>query len=220
MGALDAGFARRRREVNKVRIREIGRRFGLATRETSLLVLELVDDYVRNEIEPPPSLRAAYDRLAATMRKNRAQSDAARLAQVVRRFEARVAWWNRELPEGRAAEAAADRQASPAPAQSAKCSNRASARNEASADGLRAGADGDCRRRFVRASRRGEHPPEREKKDSRRDASSVEHLDRTEACNGQLGVAKAPARDGAEKWHARVPRRAARERDERRLLPR
>ena len=85
--------------VNQARIREIGRRFGLATRETALLVLEQVDDYVRNEIEPPASLRAAYDRLAATTKKNRAQSDAARLAQVVRRFEARVAWWNRPFPK-------------------------------------------------------------------------------------------------------------------------
>jgi Ca-activated chloride channel family protein len=85
--------------VNKARIREIGRRFALATRETSLLVLEQVDDYVRHEIEPPPSLRAAYDRLAATTKKNRAQSDAARLAQVVRRFEARVVWWNRKFPK-------------------------------------------------------------------------------------------------------------------------
>ncbi|MEO8186907.1 MAG: VIT domain-containing protein, partial [Burkholderiaceae bacterium] len=85
--------------VNKNRIREIGRRFSIATRETSLLVLELVDDYVRNEIEPPASLRAAYDKLASTMKRNRAQSDAARLAQVVRRFEARVAWWNRKFPK-------------------------------------------------------------------------------------------------------------------------
>ncbi len=44
--------------TNKVRIREIGKRFGLATRETSLLVLEQVDDYVRNDIEPPAELRA------------------------------------------------------------------------------------------------------------------------------------------------------------------
>jgi Ca-activated chloride channel family protein len=85
--------------LNKARIREIGKRFALPTRETSLLVLELVDDYVRHEIEPPVSLRAAYDRLAATTKKSRAQSDAARLAQVVRRFEARVAWWNRPFPK-------------------------------------------------------------------------------------------------------------------------
>jgi tetratricopeptide (TPR) repeat protein len=85
--------------VTRTRMREIGRRFALATRETSLLVLELVDDYVRHDIEPPPSLRAAYDRLAATMKRNRAQTDAARLAQVVRRFETRVAWWTREFPK-------------------------------------------------------------------------------------------------------------------------
>jgi hypothetical protein len=85
--------------TNKVRIREIGKRFGLATRETSLIVLELVDDYVRHEIEPPAELRAAYDRAAATIGKRRVDGDAARLAQVVRRFEARVAWWNRDFPK-------------------------------------------------------------------------------------------------------------------------
>ena len=88
--------------ANKVRIRELGRRFGLATRETSLLVLERLDDYVRNEIEPPhPALREAYDKLAATSRRNRASSDAAHLAEVVRRFEARSAWLEPGVPEGR-----------------------------------------------------------------------------------------------------------------------
>ena len=86
--------------TNKVRIREIGKRFGIATRETSLLVLEQVEDYVRNDIEPPAELRVAYDRIAATVAKRRAESDAQRLAQVVRRFEARVAWWNRDFPKG------------------------------------------------------------------------------------------------------------------------
>ncbi len=85
--------------TNKVRIRQLGQRFGIATRETSLLVLERVDDYVRHEIEPPPALRDAYDRLAATTQKSRAQTDAARLAQVAQRFEARVSWWNRDFPK-------------------------------------------------------------------------------------------------------------------------
>ena len=85
--------------TNKVRIRELGRRFALATRETSLIVLEQIDDYVRNEIEPPPELRAEYDRLAATATRRRGDSDAARLAQLVRRFETRVAWWGREFPK-------------------------------------------------------------------------------------------------------------------------
>jgi tetratricopeptide (TPR) repeat protein len=55
---------------------------------------------VRHEIEPPADLRAAYDRATATIGKRRVDGDAARLAQVVRRFEARVAWWNRDFPKG------------------------------------------------------------------------------------------------------------------------
>ena len=85
--------------TNTVRIREIGRRFALATRETSLIVLEQVDDYVRHEIEPPAELRAEYDRLAATATKRRGDDDAARLTQLVRRFEARAAWWSRDFPK-------------------------------------------------------------------------------------------------------------------------
>ena len=86
--------------TNKARIREIGKRFGLATRETSLLVLEQVDDYVRQEIEPPAELRAAYDRAVASNGRRRAESDGARMAELVRRFEAHVAWWNRDFPKG------------------------------------------------------------------------------------------------------------------------
>ena len=89
-----------RARLNQVRIREIGTRFGLATRETSLLVLELASDYVRHEIEPPAELRDAYERLLAGAAKRRTESDAARLAQVVRRFEERAAWWSRDFPKG------------------------------------------------------------------------------------------------------------------------
>jgi Ca-activated chloride channel homolog len=96
--------------TNKARIREIGKRFGLATRETSLLVLEQLGDYVRQEIEPPAELRAAYARAVASASQGRAQSDAARLAQVISRFDARIAWWQRDFPKG-------DR---PAPLQIAK----------------------------------------------------------------------------------------------------
>ncbi|MEO6363821.1 MAG: VIT domain-containing protein, partial [Caldimonas sp.] len=86
--------------TNRVRIREIGRQFGLATRETSLIVLELVSDYARHEIDPPAELRAAYEQLRATAARQKSQGDAARLAQVVRRFEERAAWWRRDFPKG------------------------------------------------------------------------------------------------------------------------
>ncbi|HEX7440214.1 MAG TPA: DUF2135 domain-containing protein, partial [Caldimonas sp.] len=49
--------------------------------------------------EPPPALGEAYQRLAAHAQRAKRSSDAARLAQVVRRFESRVAWWNTEFPK-------------------------------------------------------------------------------------------------------------------------
>ena len=95
--------------LHKVRIRELGKRFGLATRETSLLVLERIDDYVRHEIEPPPALREAYERMAATMQKTTraerrgpAGAGGAALRGARRLVEPRV-------PEG-GADAAGDRQ--------------------------------------------------------------------------------------------------------------
>ncbi len=85
--------------ANRERIRAIGQRFGLATRATSLIVLEQVADYARNAIEPPSELRPAYAQLVAQATKQRAASESARIEQVVRRFEARSAWWEREFPK-------------------------------------------------------------------------------------------------------------------------
>ena len=180
--------------VNKARIREIGRRFALATRETSLLVLEQVDDYVRNEIEPPPSLRAAYDRLAATTKKNRAQSDAARLAQVVRRFEARVAWWNRTFPKDEPAKLL----------QIAKSQAGALGRNAGIARQRRADAPRDASMPLpmtappASAGRLAAAPAEREEERRSPWIGRAEHLDRAEACSVKLGMAEAPASDRAE----------------------
>jgi Ca-activated chloride channel homolog len=131
--------------TNKFRIRELGKRFGLATHETSLIVLEQVEDYVRNQIEPPAELRAAYDRIAAGTSQRRLESDAARLAQVARRFEQRVSWWNRDFPKG---DRPAPLQIAKAEAQSAvgalSTPTEASARRERS-DTLREAAKDDAR---------------------------------------------------------------------------
>jgi Ca-activated chloride channel family protein len=75
----------------------IGRRFSIPTRETSLIVLEQVSDYVRYDIEPPEALAAEYRDLKA---KNLARLDALRSKQfetVVRRYENRKAWWDKDF---------------------------------------------------------------------------------------------------------------------------
>ena len=203
--------------IHRQAIREIGRRFGLATPETSLIVLERVDDYVRNDIEPPPALREAYDRLASTLQKDRARSDAARLAEVVRRFEARVAWWNRDFPKDDAAQAGArDRQErKPRCRRVARCTARAPDRG--CADQRRAAA----RRRAAppaapapmlgRRQLRG--PGEPERRPAKKDAGAIgehdQHLDRPEAGIGECRVDETPGRGRPCGAPGHLSRRAA-----------
>lgn len=52
-----------RYEQHKEEISQLSRQFGIVTRNTSLIVLETVHDYVRYDIAPPAELREEYDRL-------------------------------------------------------------------------------------------------------------------------------------------------------------
>jgi tetratricopeptide (TPR) repeat protein len=47
--------------TNKQDIESLGKRYGIVTRNTSLIVLETVNDYIQYGIEPPAELRAQYD---------------------------------------------------------------------------------------------------------------------------------------------------------------
>jgi Ca-activated chloride channel homolog len=96
--ALWAGFRLRRLdadfELHRAEIGRIGRRFGIPTRETSLIVLEQLQDYVRYEIEPPAELMAQYRHYRSEADGRRAGERSKHIAQVVRMFEQRKAWWN------------------------------------------------------------------------------------------------------------------------------
>ncbi|MGY0041241.1 hypothetical protein [Pedobacter sp. NJ-S-72] len=82
-------------EQNKEKISELGKQFGLVTRNTSLLVLESVDDYIRYGIEPPDELRAEYNRgtkgriSEKEERKNGLMKEAIAMAAELK------IWWNK-----------------------------------------------------------------------------------------------------------------------------
>lgn len=54
---------------NEKKILELSKRFNIVTRNTSLLVLDRISDYVTHEIVPPAELRVQYDSLMAIMKK-------------------------------------------------------------------------------------------------------------------------------------------------------
>ncbi|NHZ94408.1 VIT domain-containing protein [Massilia sp. CCM 8734] len=81
-------------ELHRSEIGRIGRRFGIPTRETSLIVLDRLEDYVRYEIEPPQDKRDAWRKLKDQRGGERSAARVKHLDQVVRNFESRTAWWN------------------------------------------------------------------------------------------------------------------------------
>ena len=85
-------------ELNRGQIRRLGREFGLATRETSLIVLERVEDYARYEIDPPKELAESYGSLRAQASRQRDADRHAHLERIVKRFQDKQAWWDRVFP--------------------------------------------------------------------------------------------------------------------------
>ncbi|WP_166880085.1 VIT domain-containing protein [Massilia mucilaginosa] len=85
-------------ELHRSEIGRIGRRFGVPTRETSLIVLDRLEDYVRYEIEPPQDYLDAWRKLRDLRGGERSTARVKHLEQVVRNFERRTAWWNTAFP--------------------------------------------------------------------------------------------------------------------------
>lgn len=85
--------------LNRAEIRRLGLEFGLTSRETSLIVLDRVEDYVRNEITPPAELRAEYDRQRANLHLRATDDRKRQLERVVQMLKDKTAWWERDFPK-------------------------------------------------------------------------------------------------------------------------
>ena len=86
---------------NREDIRRTSQEFRIVTEDTSLIVLELLNDYIRYGIEPPAELRDEWLKhrraTETTFNKNRDQQ----IERVVRMHNKRVAWWEKKFPKDR-----------------------------------------------------------------------------------------------------------------------
>lgn len=90
--------------LHRTKIRELGQRYGLATAETSLIVLESLDDYVRHDIVPPAPLRDAFLALRGKLATDADQARREHLDRMAAEFAERRAWWDTDF-RARAAKA-------------------------------------------------------------------------------------------------------------------
>ncbi|MEK6771624.1 MAG: VIT domain-containing protein [Pseudomonadota bacterium] len=88
------------RRLHRGEIRRVGQAFRIPSPETSLIVLDRVEDYVQYNISPPEELKAEYERLQAQGMQARQRERAAHLENVVARFQDVQAWWNRAFSQG------------------------------------------------------------------------------------------------------------------------
>jgi hypothetical protein len=107
-----AGYRLRELEAeplrNRTQMRLLGQRYGIATRETSLIVLETYDDYVRYDIAPPAEWLAQFEQQRRDTQANKAAERARHLDEVVAQFAEKQAWWEtdwaRQYKENKARE--------------------------------------------------------------------------------------------------------------------
>ncbi|MBK8727612.1 MAG: carboxypeptidase regulatory-like domain-containing protein [Holophagaceae bacterium] len=84
-------------EKHREEILRLGRDHNLVTEETSLIVLEALEDYLRFRIEPPQELRAAYDQALRAEAQTKAQARSAQVDQLLHRFQELRDWWKQEF---------------------------------------------------------------------------------------------------------------------------
>lgn len=80
-------------EKNKEEITALGKKYSVITRNTSLIVLDAVEDYVRYDIEPPAELMETYTKLVADKRSVADKKEKDVLAEAKTYFDELQSWW-------------------------------------------------------------------------------------------------------------------------------
>ncbi|MBC5766808.1 VIT domain-containing protein [Ramlibacter albus] len=85
--------------LHQAQLREIAAQHGVVGPNSSLIVLELATDYARYELPAPPDLADEVARLRGVQFAQATQQRAAHIEAMVRQFEARQRWWERDFPK-------------------------------------------------------------------------------------------------------------------------
>ncbi|MBC6110194.1 DUF2135 domain-containing protein [Pedobacter sp. CCM 8938] len=84
-------------EANKDDISVLSKQFGIVTRNTSLIVLENLDDYLRYDITPPVELRPAYEAVLKQRRIDIQERKTDLINAAVAMTKELKTWWNTDF---------------------------------------------------------------------------------------------------------------------------
>ncbi len=86
-----------RYEKNKEELSELGQQFGIVTRNTSLIVLETLQDYITYGITPPAELRDEYNRWRKGQEDRMGREQQSLLANAVTAMAELKRWWEKDF---------------------------------------------------------------------------------------------------------------------------
>lgn len=93
---LDVMYAR-----NAEAITELGKQFAIVTRNTSLIVLDRLEDYVKYRIVPPKEMQEGYFSIIKDEEAAQKKTEREHLDEVAAKFQAQMEWWHKEFPFGK-----------------------------------------------------------------------------------------------------------------------
>jgi len=86
-------------EKNKDEITALGKKYTIVTRNTSLIVLDRLEDYVQYEIVPPAELQKEYFEIVENKKTEQNNLENEHIETVVGYFNTRIEWWNKDFPK-------------------------------------------------------------------------------------------------------------------------
>ncbi|TGD58294.1 DUF2135 domain-containing protein [Flavobacterium humi] len=83
-------------QKNAAEIETLGKKYGIVTQNTSLIVLEDIHDYIQYDIVPPAELRAEFDRIMKEQRESALAETHSNWENVESYHDKLTNWWNRD----------------------------------------------------------------------------------------------------------------------------
>lgn len=84
-------------KLNATEIETLGNKYGIVTQNTSLIVLEDINDYIQYDIVPPAELREEFDRIQKGQREKRLAEQKNSWQNVDSYFNELNAWWKKDI---------------------------------------------------------------------------------------------------------------------------
>ncbi len=81
-------------ERNKEEIIRIGKKYNLVTRNTSLIILDRLEDYIQHKIVPPKELRKKYFEIIEKQKSEKKEFESQNIEKLFNFYNEKIDWWN------------------------------------------------------------------------------------------------------------------------------